>query len=74
MPRAELGKGGGGKDYINVFDVTNCQRDCPLREGGWFKCQKHNGNATVVVTGGMRRDTVQEFMRVAPCFAVSSVI
>ena len=68
MTMAELGRGGGGIDTINVFDAKTCSGKCPLRDDdSKFRCIKHNGDATVIVTGGITRSTLSEFISKAPC-------
>jgi hypothetical protein len=68
MTKAELGKGGGGIDTINVFDAKACSAECLLRhEDTQFRCIKHNGDATVIITGGVTRSTLSEFILKAPC-------
>jgi hypothetical protein len=65
----ELGKGGGFQDTLNVTDALDCPLDCPLKGGGngKFRCIKHNGSATVVITGGVTRLTLSDFKSSAPC-------
>jgi hypothetical protein len=68
MTKAELGRGGAGIDTINVFNTKTCSAECPLRDGDLqFRCIKHNGDATVVITGGVTRSTLSEFILKAPC-------
>ena len=68
MTKAELGRGGARMDTINVFDAKNCSAECPLRDDNiQFRCLKHNGDATVIITGGVTRSTLSEFMLIAPC-------
>lgn len=71
MANAELGRGRGGMDTINVFNAFDCPDECPLRVGnGQFRCIKHNGDSTIVVAGGIDRNTMHEFESVAPCMNV----
>lgn len=68
MVRVELGKGSGGLDTINIFDIDNCIDSCSHRqEGGRFHCTHHNSHAVVIVTGGVTRYTLDEFIKAAPC-------
>lgn len=67
VTKIELGRGVGGQDTINISD-TECVGGCPLRLGdGRFRCVNHNGDATVIVTGGVATDTLEEFASIAPC-------
>ncbi len=73
MPEARIGKGAGDRltETINVFGIetSECCAGCSLkRTGGRFCCERYNGNAVVKVSGGIRRDTLEEFKDLAPCF------
>ncbi len=67
--RAELGKGGGLTDIINVQGVEGCPAGCVLKGkgNGRFRCQRYNGGAEVTVIGGITRYTLAEFTEAAPC-------
>ncbi len=68
MTRAEVGKGGRRRDTINLFNVVSCAENCALRTGkGQFRCIKYNGDAVVIVTGGITRETLPYFISIAPC-------
>jgi hypothetical protein len=68
MARAELGRGRGGMDTINLYGVTSCPDSCTLTVGDKkFRCIKQNGDATIVVKGGVTKNTVADFTIIAPC-------
>lgn len=69
MATAEIGRGRGLMDTINVYDTKKCAVNCPfqLKGDGKFHCLHHNGDATVEIIGGVTRDTLTEFKRSAPC-------
>lgn len=69
MTQAELGRGLGLKDTINLFGIENCPNSCTLKGSGngQFRCVRYNGNAVVDVYGGVTRSTLNEFSSQAPC-------
>lgn len=74
MAYAELGSGLSGLESINVIGVEICPNSCPFRYhgDGRFSCPSPNHNPTILVSGGITRDTVEEFTSMAPCFKDSN--
>jgi hypothetical protein len=71
MVKVELGKGRGSSDTINIFGVNYCPPCCEYGGEGnnQFQCVKYNGDSVVIIKGGVRKSTLSDFKRTAPCLS-----
>jgi hypothetical protein len=70
MASVEIGGGRDLQDHLNVFGINSKNYDCnrcPFQRSKKFKCQRHNGDMTVLVLDGITRYTAEEFKTEALC-------